>query len=86
MTPEDALQQVLSSLEEHLIHYMVTESFASNMHGVPRTTYDADIVIDASWGSLEKFLQGLQKKIIWSVYNSKTNDGLKATIRQVKSF
>jgi len=59
MTPEDALQLVLSNLENHQIHYMVTGSFASNMHGVPRTTYDADIVVDVSRYSLERFLQSL---------------------------
>jgi hypothetical protein len=57
MTSEDSLQFVLSKLEQHEIHYMVTGSFAGNVHGVPRTTYDADIVIEASQRSMEGFLQ-----------------------------
>ena len=59
MTSEDSLQFVLSKLDQHEIHYMVTGSFASNVHGVPRTTYDADIVIETSQRSLEGFLQSL---------------------------
>ena len=59
MTPEDALQLVLSRLEECGIGYMVTGSFASNMHGVPRSTYDADLVIHVDQKSLDQFLQSL---------------------------
>jgi len=59
MTSEDSLQLILAKLDQHEIHYMVTGSFAGNVHGVPRTTYDADIVIEASPRSLEGFLQSL---------------------------
>jgi hypothetical protein len=59
MTAEDALQLVLAQLDRHEVHYMVTGSFASNVHGVPRTTYDADIVIESSQKSLDDFLKGL---------------------------
>lgn len=56
MTPEEALQLVLSKLDECSISYMVTGSFASNMHGVPRATYDADVVIDVDKQALNKLL------------------------------
>jgi hypothetical protein len=59
MTSEDSLQLVLSKLDQYEIHYMVTGSFAGNVHGVPRTTYDADIVIEASRRSLDGFLRSL---------------------------
>ncbi|MGD2127051.1 MAG: hypothetical protein PVG99_13280, partial [Desulfobacteraceae bacterium] len=59
MSPDEALQLVLSKLEGCGIHYMLTGSFASNLHGVPRTTYDADIVIEADMETLGRFLQGL---------------------------
>ena len=49
MTVEDALELVLSRLDEFGIHYMIMGSFASNIHGVPRATQDADIVIEAEW-------------------------------------
>jgi len=59
MSPEEALQHVLDKLEDCGIDYMITGSFASNMHGVPRTTYDADIVIEIETGSLDKFIRSL---------------------------
>lgn len=59
MSPEEALSLVLDKLESSGIEYMLTGSFASNMHGVPRTTYDADIVIETEAGSLDKFVQSL---------------------------
>jgi len=59
MIPEDALQEVLSRLDQCGISYMITGSFASNMHGVPRATQDADIVIEADQGSLNEFLESL---------------------------
>jgi hypothetical protein len=37
---------VIDALLELGIPYMVAGSFASNLHGVPRMTQDADIVID----------------------------------------
>ena len=66
MTPEEALQLALSKLDECSIPYMVTGSFASNMHGVPRATYDADVVIDVDQQSLEKFLAGLGEEFYLS--------------------
>ena len=59
MSPEEALQLILDKLEGCGIDYMLTGSFASNMHGVPRTTYDADIVIEIEPSSLDEFVRGL---------------------------
>lgn len=60
MNPEDALQLVLTRLDECEIPYMITGSFASNMHGVPRATQDAGVVvIGADQGSLDTFLESL---------------------------
>jgi hypothetical protein len=59
MTPEEGLQLVLDKLEDCGIDYMLTGSFASNMHGVPRTTYDADIVIEVESGSVDEFVRSL---------------------------
>ena len=59
MTPEDALALLLSKLDACKIPYMIAGSFASNMHGLPRATQDADIVIEADRASLERFLESL---------------------------
>ncbi len=59
MTSEDALKLLLSKLDECGIPYMITGSFASNIHGLPRATQDADIVIEVEQKTLEKFLESL---------------------------
>ena len=56
---EEALQLVLSRLDDFGIPYMITGSFASNMHGVPRATQDVDVVIEADQDSLDKFVESL---------------------------
>jgi hypothetical protein len=62
MTPEEVLQQVLSRLDQCGIAHMITGSFASNAHGVPRATYDADVVIESDRQSLETFLESLRSE------------------------
>jgi hypothetical protein len=62
MTPEEVLQQVLSRLHQCGIAYLTTGSFASNAHGVPRATYDADVVIESDRQSLESFLVSLRSE------------------------
>lgn len=43
-------------LDESGIPYMIVGSFASMVHGEPRTTHDLDIVIDPSEHAFERFL------------------------------
>jgi hypothetical protein len=57
--PEEALQIVLSHLDDCGIAYMITGSFASNVHGVPRTTQDADVIIETGLERLVGFIEGL---------------------------
>ena len=60
MTPEeDALRTTLSLLEQLEIPYMLTGSVAASYHGRPRTTHDADIVIDPSPTQLGAFVRAL---------------------------
>ncbi len=56
MTPEEALELVLSRFDKFNISYMITGSFASNIHSVPRATFDADVVIELAPKSLKKLL------------------------------
>jgi len=59
MTSEDALKLLLSKLDECGVPYMITGSFASNIHGLPRATQDADVVIEVEPRTLERFLENL---------------------------
>jgi hypothetical protein len=74
MIPEDALQEVLSRLDQCGISHMITGSFASNMHGVPRATQDAGIVIEANQGSLNEFLESLGAEFYASLSPSSNRD------------
>jgi hypothetical protein len=59
-----AEQQVLARVTRLLadlgVPYMVTGSLASSVHGRPRTTHDADIVIDPTPAALDRLVAELQ--------------------------
>lgn len=60
MTQVEVLKRVLDLLDAHGVPYMITGSFASNYHGSPRATQDADIVIEIDAPRLERLLAVLQ--------------------------
>ena len=47
MMADDATLTVIDALNESGIPYMMVGSFSSNFYGIPRSTQDADIVIEA---------------------------------------
>ena len=55
----DVLARVTSLLTDLGVPYMVAGSLASSVHGRPRTTHDADIVIDPAPEALDRLLAGL---------------------------
>jgi hypothetical protein len=55
----ETLERVIGALENAGARYMVVGSFASTLHGQPRTTQDIDLVIDASPAELDRFLESL---------------------------
>lgn len=60
MSPEEeALVRVVRALETEAIPYMVTGSIASSYHGRPRSTHDADIVIDPAPEPLVRLVRRL---------------------------
>ena len=59
MTPDEAVVVVLDSLETSGISSMIVGSLASNVHGIPRSTRDADFVVELSPGSLERLTRAL---------------------------
>jgi len=57
VTPEEAvLARLVLAFESLAIPYMVAGSLASSFHGRPRTTHDADIVIDPSPQGLDRLV------------------------------
>jgi hypothetical protein len=63
VTAEDEiLARAVRLLEAHGIAYMVAGSIASTFHGRPRTTLDADIVIDPTPEALDRFVRELARE------------------------
>lgn len=53
----EVLERVLGALNAARVPYMLTGSFASALHGAPRTTQDIDIVIAPNLGTLKALLR-----------------------------
>ncbi|MGH9380982.1 MAG: hypothetical protein ACRD2Z_10270 [Thermoanaerobaculia bacterium] len=60
MTQEDVVGRAVDALRRLDVTYMVTGSFASNLHGVPRMTQDADVVVDLDEASAAKLVALLE--------------------------
>jgi len=59
VTVDEAVVAVLDALATAGIPYMVVGSLASNVHGIPRSTQDANVVVAPSPGSLERLARAL---------------------------
>ena len=57
--PGRFLGRIVAALDGAAVRHMLAGSFASGIHGTPRATQDLDIVIDPSFDSLARFLDGL---------------------------
>ena len=64
MTADEAVVAVLDALEAARIPYMIVGSLAANFHGIPRSTRDADFVIEAVPGSLQRLGEALPAGLI----------------------
>ncbi|RME59199.1 hypothetical protein D6779_04885 [Candidatus Parcubacteria bacterium] len=53
------LQGVFSSLQKHEVKYVVIGGIASVLHGVPRATFDLDILIEATPENAKRLLAAL---------------------------
>ena len=54
MTPDEAVVGVLDALDAAGIPYMIVGSLASNFYGIPRSTRDADFVVEFDNTSLDR--------------------------------
>ncbi len=53
------LTDVFSSWERHNVRYLVIGGIAAVLHGVPRATFDLDILIDATPENARRLLDGM---------------------------
>lgn len=51
--PNDLIRHVVAALDAAGVPYMLTGSFASSLHGIPRSTQDVDFVISPDDRSIE---------------------------------
>ena len=59
MTADEAVVSVLDALEAAHVPYMIVGSLASNFHGIPRSTRDADFVVELNPDSLQRLSAAL---------------------------
>ena len=55
------LRDVFESLNDHEVRYLVIGGIAAVLHGVPRATFDLDILIDATPENARRLLDALAK-------------------------
>lgn len=55
------LQGVFRCLEKHEVKYVVIGGIASILYGVPRTTFDLDLLIEATLDNSQKLLKALEE-------------------------
>lgn len=58
---EEVLKRLVDVLDSAGLDYMLVGSFASSMHGEPRSTQDIDIVVAPDLDAFERFLQLLSE-------------------------
>ncbi|MBN1666277.1 MAG: nucleotidyltransferase [Anaerolineales bacterium] len=54
------LKDVFSSLQKHNVKYLVIGGIASVLYGVPRATFDLDILIEANPDNAQRLLDALR--------------------------
>ena len=53
------LKDVFKSFQKHEVRYLIIGGIASVLHGVPRATFDLDVLIEASPENARRFLEAL---------------------------
>lgn len=61
MTEDDVFLQVLDRFETLTVPYMVVGSYASNLYGRPRGSYDADVVAKIPPEKIHAFVKAFEK-------------------------
>ena len=55
------LRRVFASFQDHDVKYVVIGGIAAILHGVPRATFDCDILIEATPENAKRLLTALEK-------------------------
>lgn len=68
------LQDVFKSFQQHDVKYLIIGGIASILHGVPRATFDLDILIEASPENARRLLDALLEAGLGTASLTDTND------------
>lgn len=78
MTAEDLVSRLVAALNAAEIPYMLTGSYASSLHSIPRATRDIDIIIFPNRDQLTRFVQSLPT----SSYHTDLDDAIDSLRRR----
>jgi hypothetical protein len=81
VTPDDAVVAVLGALDAADIAYMIVGSLASNFHGIPRATRDADFVVRLAHDDLDRLERHLPQGL--TLDRQGAFEGVTGTLRQL---
>jgi hypothetical protein len=59
VTPDEVTLAVIDALEATGVRYLIVGSLASNFHGIPRATQDADFVVEIASGDMRRLADAL---------------------------
>ena len=62
MTSQAAVVAIIDALEAASITYMLVGSFSTNFHGIPRSTRDADFVVQLQGAALQQLFSNLSEE------------------------
>lgn len=80
------LQGVFASFQSHKVKYLVMDGIASVLYGVPRATFDLDILIEASVDNTNNLLLALEKAGLGTYSLTSTEEILANEITDFKDF
>lgn len=80
------LQRVLASFQKHDVKYVVIGGIATILHGVPRSTFDLDILIEPSESNAQRLLAALRDAEIGTSSLTDTKDLLAHEITIFKDY
>src|SRR5436853_2749536 len=72
----DQLQNVFASFQKNQVRYLVIGGIAAVLYGVPRATFDLDILIEASSANAERLLRAMTEAGLGTAALTSANDVL----------
>ena len=68
------LRDVFASFQKHKVKYLVIEVIAAVLHGVPRATFDLDILVEATPDNAQHLLTALLEAKLGTASLTTVND------------